>query len=154
MVRAFAVIANNGELVRPYIVEEIHENNRVIKIPQEPLNERVISSKTASQLTAMLVSTVNHLFSKLAQIPGYYVAGKTGTAEVPWAALGYNRAGYSDRIIHTFIGFAPAFDPRFLILVKLDNPQGVKTASLSAAPIFRELAKFIINYLQIPPDYE
>jgi len=53
---------------------------------------------------------------------------------------------------HTFVGFAPAFDPRFLILVKLDNPQGVKTASLSAAPIFQEMAKHIINLWQIPPD--
>ena len=101
----------------------------------------------------MLVSAIEHPFRRRAQIPGYYVAGKTGTAQVPWAALGYDKAGYSDNYIHTFVGFAPAFNPRFVILVKLNNPQGVRTASVSAAPIFRELAQYIIDYYQIPPDY-
>lgn len=158
LARAFNVIANQGKLVRPYLVEppttfqgeEIEQTNYT----KSSGGQQIISPRTASKLTAMLVSTVNHLFTRRAQIPGYHVAGKTGTAEIPWTALGYDKPGYSDKIIHTFVGFAPAFDPRFLIVVKLDNPQGVRTASLSAAPIFRELAKHIINLWQIPPDYD
>jgi cell division protein FtsI/penicillin-binding protein 2 len=63
------------------------------------------------------------------------------------------KAGYSDKTIQSFVGYAPAFDPKFLILVKLNNP-ATKTAEYSAVPIFRDLAKYIIDYYQIPPDYE
>ena len=154
LVRAFSVIANGGKLIRPHVVEKIkNSDNTIIETEMSSDLREVISSRTASKLTAMLVSTVEHPFTRRAQIPGYYVAGKTGTAQVSWAALGYDRIGYSDQLVHTFVGFAPAFNPRFLILVKLDNPKGVRTASLSAAPIFQELAKYIINYYQIPPDY-
>lgn len=181
LVRAFSAIANGGNLVRPYVVEKIFENGspsqiltgktwegRVIKTPASEgrgsLNEverqpeisqnRIISPKTASQLTAMLVSVIeNGPYTKRAQIPGYYVAGKTGTAQVSWPALNIDKKGYSDKTWQSFVGFAPAFNAQFLILVKLDNPE-TKTAEYSAVPIFRELAKYIIDYLQIPPDYE
>ncbi len=144
LIRAFAIIANQGESLNPHVLEN--------RIHQKP-SQKIISQKAASQLTEMLVSAVEHPFRRRAQISGYHVAGKTGTAQVPWAALGYDRAGYSDEHIHTFVGFAPAFNPRFVILVKLNNPQGVRTASLSAAPIFRELGQYIVDYFQIPPDY-
>jgi cell division protein FtsI/penicillin-binding protein 2 len=67
--------------------------------------------------------------------------------------LKVNKTGYSDKTVQSFIGFAPALNPQFLILVKLYNPQA-KTAEYSAAPIFKELAKYIIDYRQIPPDHE
>ena len=101
----------------------------------------------------MLVSVVEAAYTKAAQIPGYYVAGKTGTAQISFSALGLDRQGYSTETWQSFIGFAPAFAPKFLILVKLNNP-ATKTAEYSAIPIFRELAKYIIDYYQIPPDYE
>ena len=145
LARAFAVVANQGRDVNISIIK----GDRDIDAPVQ----QVISSRTAHQITTMLVDTVNHLFTRRAQIPGYYVAGKTGTAEIPWTALGYDKPGYSDKMIHTFVGFAPAYNPQFLIMVKLDQPQDVKTASLSAAPIFQELARHIINLWQIPPDY-
>ncbi len=141
--RAFAVFANEGRLVRPFVVQGTTVSY-----------QQIVSPRTASEVTTMLVSAVDHYFRRRAQVPGYHVAGKTGTAEIPWAALGYDKPGYSDKLIHTFVGFAPAFNPQFLILVKLDQPQGVRTASLSAAPIFQELAKHIINLWQIPPDYD
>ena len=71
----------------------------------------------------------------------------------PRIGWGIQKSGYSDKTIQTFIGFAPAYDPRFLIIVKLDNPQ-TKTAEYSAIPVFRELAKYIIDFWQIPPDHE
>ena len=100
----------------------------------------------------MLVSVVENGFGKGAGIPGYYVAGKTGTGQISWSALGETKSGYSPKTIQSFIGFVPAFDPEFLILVKLDNP-ATRTAEYSAAPVFRKLAKYIIDRYQIPPDH-
>ncbi|MCD6528133.1 penicillin-binding protein 2 [bacterium] len=152
--RAFCVIANGGKLVKPYIVEKIKKSdNNIIEVYPQVLSENVISSQTASQLTAMLVSVVENGFGKRAKIPGYYIAGKTGTAQIPFSALGINKKGYSEKTWQSFIGFAPAFNPQFLILVKLDNPK-TKTAEYSAVPIFQKLAKYIIDYWQIPPDYQ
>lgn len=144
MFKAFSALANGGRLVNPYIVEE---NKSILQ------GERVISPKTSLDITSMMVSVTENGFAKTAQVPGYYVAGKTGTAQIPWAALGINKPGYSDKTIQGFIGYAPAFNPQFLILIKLDNPQ-VNTSEYSAAPIFGELGKYILDYYQIPPERE
>jgi cell division protein FtsI/penicillin-binding protein 2 len=144
LVRAYCAIANGGKLVKPYIVTGNRRRNEA---------DLIISPKTSSQLTAMLVSVVENGFAKSARIPGYYVAGKTGTAQIAWSALDIDKKGYSDKTWQTFVGFAPAFNPQFVILVKLYNPK-TKTAEYSAVPIFHELSKYIIDYYQIPPDYE
>lgn len=151
LARAFLAIANGGKLVRPYLVEKIFENGKIIETQSE-ISSSIISQKTASQLTAMLVSVVENGFGKAAKVPGYYIAGKTGTAQISFSALEIDKPGYSEETIQTFVGFAPAFNPQFLILIKLNNPQ-TRTAEYSAVPIFRELAKYIIDYYQIPPDY-
>ncbi|MFH1820346.1 MAG: penicillin-binding protein 2 [Candidatus Nealsonbacteria bacterium] len=143
LARAFSVIANGGKLVTPFVVE------RNLKIS----DNNIISGEASSKLTAMLVSVVENGFGKAARVPGYFVAGKTGTAQISYSSLGESKAGYSDKTWQSFIGFAPAFNPRFLILVKLDNP-ATKTAEYSALPLFQTLAKYIIDYYQIPPDYE
>ena len=145
LVRAFSAIANGGKLVKPYLVENL--------TPKENSENFIISRKTSSQLVTMMVSVVEKGFAKRAKVPGYYIAGKTGTAQIPWSALGIEKKGYSEKTIQTFVGFAPAFDPKFLVLIKLDNPK-TKTAEYSAVPMFGELAKYIINLWQIPPDYE
>lgn len=145
LIKAYSAIANGGKLIKPYLVENLRDAN--FQPPQ------IISQKTSSQLVAMLVSVVENGFAKRAKIPGYYIAGKTGTAQIPFSALGINKAGYSEKTIQTFIGFFPAFSPQFLILVKLDNPK-TRTAEYSAVPIFHDLAEYIINQYQIPPDYE
>lgn len=148
LVRAYTAIANEGRLVKPYVVDKIIKNNETIETVPDISSRDIISSKTASQVTAMLISVIENGYSKEAKIPGYYLAGKTGTAQVP------ERGGYSpDKSWQTFIGFAPALNPRFLILVKLDDPE-TKTAEYSALPIFKELTKYIINYWEIPPDYD
>jgi len=152
LVRAYGAIANGGKLVKPYVVDKIFENDKISET-QPLISSSIISQRTANQLTAMLVSVVDNGFGKAAKVPGYYIAGKTGTAQVPWSALGIDKKGYSDETIQTFIGFAPAFNPRFVVLVKLNNPN-TKTAEYSAVPIFQELAKYIIDLWQIPPDYE
>ena len=149
LARAFSAIANGGKLVRPYLVE----NSPLLSNSFSEDGREVISQRTAFQLTSMLVSVVENGFAKGAKVPGYYIAGKTGTAQISWPALGVDKSGYSEKTIQTFVGYAPAFDPQFLILIKLNNPK-TKTAEYSAVPIFKELAKYIIDYYQIPPDYE
>jgi len=136
-------------LVRPYVVEKILKESKVTETEPEISSEEIISKKTISQLTAMMVSVVkNGPYTRRAKIPGYYIAGKTGTAQVP------EKGTYSaNKTWQSFIGFAPAFDPKFLILVKLDNPE-TTSSEYSATPIFKEMAKYIIDYEQIPPDYE
>lgn len=145
---SFAVFANGGRVVKPYLVEKItHGAEELATKPQ--LSEQVITAKTASEVTTMLTNVVEKGFGDIARIPGYYLAGKTGTAEVPMEG---KKGYYADRTIQSFIGYGPALKPEFLILVKLDNPK-VPKSSLSAAPIFRKLAQYIINYWQIAPDY-
>ncbi len=146
---AFSALANGGKLVKPYIVEKI-VNGKDESHTKSQSYDQIISQQTISQLTPMLVSVVEKGFGSGAKVPGYYIAGKTGTAEVPLK----NGKGYeSDKTIQSFIGFGPAFNPQFLILVKLDNPK-VPKSSLSAVPVFKKLAQYIINYWQIPPDYD
>jgi len=153
LVRAFCVIANGGKLVKPYLVEKILQDGEIIETKPEISSNQVISLKTSSQITAMMISVVENGFGKGAGIPGYYIAGKTGTAQVSWSSLDIDKEGYSDETWQSFIGFFPALEPEFLILIKLDNPE-TRTAEYSAVPIFKELAKYIINYYEIPPDYE
>lgn len=144
LIRAYCAIANGGELVKPYLVEDVGVR---------PQHSQVISSKTSRQLTTMLISVVDNGFAKTAQVPGYYIAGKTGTAQVAFSALGIDKRGYSEKTIQTFVGWVGGFNPDFLILVKLDNPK-TKTAEYSAVPVFHDLVEYIIHYYQIPPDRE
>lgn len=148
LVRAYTAITNKGRLVKPYLVDKIIENGEAIEVSPEISSRQVISPKTASEITAMLISVIENGYSKSAKIPGYYIGGKTGTAQVP------EGGGYStNKSWQSFIGFAPALDPKFLILVKLDSPE-TNTAEYSAVPVFKELTKYIIDYWNIPPDYE
>ena len=135
LIDAISAIANGGELMRPFVIEGTKPE--VIR--------RVISPETASKVTAMMVSAVDK--AGVAQILKYKIAGKTGTAQVP----NFKSGGYSDDLIHSYAGFFPASDPRFIILLKLDKPQA-PLAGATVVPAFKELAQFIINYYNISPD--
>ena len=149
VVRAFSAIANGGQLVQPYLVEKIiDEQGREARIEPE-IDDEVISQGTASQLTLMLISAVENGFAQEAMIDGYAIAGKTSTAQIASQKGGYQE----DATIQSFIGYFPAFNPQFLIFVKLDNPRGVGSAGWSAAPVFHDLAKYIIDTYQIPPEF-
>lgn len=157
LVKAYSAIANAGKLVKPYLVDPppLLNNTESSSSDKEPKSGggKVISQKTASQLTAMLVNVVENGSARRAKIPGYYIAAKTGTAQIAFSALGIAKPGYSEKTIQTVVGFFPAFSPQFLILVKLDNPK-TRVAEYSAVPIFKDLAEYIIYQYQIPPDYE
>lgn len=147
--RGFCAIANGGKLVKPYIVDKIVNGNDEVDTKPE-ISDAIVSQETLSQLNTMLISVVDKGFNGVARIPGYYLAGKTGTAQVPLT----NGKGYDqNKTIQSFVGYGPVFNPQFLILVKLDNPKVPKSA-LSAVPVFKQLAQYIINYWKIPPDYD
>ena len=154
MIRAFSTIINGGKLMKPYVVETITTAGKEKKIEPTVIKENVISSETSSTIKNMLVNVVEKGFGHLAKISGYYIGGKTGTSQIPYSSLGINKSGYSDKTWQTFMGFAPAYDPQFIILVKLNNPTATKTSEYSAVPTFHSLAKYIIDYWQIPPDYD
>jgi cell division protein FtsI/penicillin-binding protein 2 len=148
LANAFAVIANGGKLTRPHLVEKIVESDGEEKITQPKEERRVISRETSLDLARMLVSVVKNGHGKKAGVPGYLVAGKTGTAQVPKK----DGPGYEEGVhVGSFAGFAPAYDPKFVMLVKLDNPKNVEWAESSAAPTFGEMAKFMLDYFGVEP---
>ncbi|MCC7357122.1 penicillin-binding protein 2 [Candidatus Uhrbacteria bacterium] len=149
LVAGYGALANNGKLMRPYIVAEtIHPDGTREKT--KPLEvAQPISSRASRLVTGMLISAVENGHGKRASVPGYWVAGKTGTAQVPKK----NGKGYeTDVTIGSFAGFAPANDPRFVMLVKITRPRDVQWAESSAAPVFGEMAAFLLSYLRVPPE--
>lgn len=146
LINAYSAIANGGKLMRPYVVEKIIKEGGKEEITKPEIVSIPFSEKTSSKLRSMLIGVVDNGFDK-ARINGYDIAGKTGTAQIP-----DGKSGYSDNeFIHDFLGFAPANDPKFVILIKMDRPQGIQFAADSLSPTFREVAQFLINYYKIPP---
>ncbi len=147
---ALASIANGGKMMVPHVARKLVDaNGRETVIGPKALGQP-ITSQTASKLTAMLVSTVKNGYDTV-KVPGYFVAGKTGTAQVPNPKGG----GYLEESIniHSFVGFAPAYNPAFIALIKLDQPKGIIFASSSLSPAFSDIANFILNYYEIPSDF-
>jgi cell division protein FtsI (penicillin-binding protein 3) len=139
MAAAYAAIANDGVYVQPFLVQNEH-----VKTP----SRRVISSVVAGQLREMLKDTVSDGTGGAARVPGYVVAGKTGTAEKPkLAGRGYD----TDRVVASFIGMVPADSPRLVILVMVDEPATQHFGALVAAPAFARIADFALKRLEIAP---
>lgn len=149
MARALAALANGGRLVQPHVVTSIdYELGAEIDVGVEP-PRRVISEDAARAVTGMLVRVVDEaLLEGSLAIPGYSTAAKTGTAELPDEAGGY----HDDRFVHSFFAYAPATEPRFLILTYAVDPRGETYASHTLAAPSMELMKFLLGYFQVPPD--
>ena len=146
MVRAAAVIANGGNLMDIHVVKEIISGNERIEIKPK-ITRGVIKPKTAKLIKKMMVQAVEKGEAKYLKIPGYKIAGKTGTAQIPVA-------GHYDeeKTIASFIGFAPADKPKFVMLVKLREPKTSPWGSETAAPLFFSIAKDLFTYYGIQPD--
>ncbi len=145
MASAYAAIANRGVWVRPHLVDRIGASGST-----RPMRRRVVSPWVASEIMAMLKNVVAEGTGTLAAVPGYQVAGKTGTAAKPDP-----HGGYSDtRYVASFVGVVPASRPRLVILVSVDEPRGAIWGGVVAAPAFAEIAKFDLQYLDggVPPD--
>lgn len=146
---AFAAIGNGGILYEPQVVDEINYADGTVESVSAQAVRRVISEKTSQLLSAMLVSVVEHGHGTKAGVEGYYVAGKTGTAQVPKS----DGPGYEEDVtIGSFAGFAPADNPRFAMIVRVDRPRTTQWAEATAAPVFGELAAFLLQYLEVPPE--
>ncbi len=145
LARAYSVIANGGHLVTPHIAEKLVSDNSA-KILDFPVDStQVISADTASKVRQMLVSVVDNGHGKRAKVDGVKVGGKTGTAQVP-----DNKGGYDEnKHIGTFAGMFPADAPKYVMVVRLDNPKTVSFAESSAAPTFGEIANWMTNYYQL-----
>ena len=151
LVTATSAIANGGKLVQPHVVKKIVRSSGTEEIIADKSLRQIITPSVAATSAAMMVSVVENGFGDTAKVPGYKIAGKTGTAQVP----NQNGPGYDPgQKITSFIGFAPVDDPQFVMMVKLDNPGGDVWGSSTAAPVFKEIAEEIFRYYQIPPQEE
>ena len=144
MATAYSAIANGGVLRPPRVVKEIGSDPTAL-----PPGRRILRKRTADQLRSMLEGVIDpNGTASVAQIPGYKLAGKTGTAEKPDPITG----GYSEvNYVASFVGFAPARNPRLLVTVMVDEPEGDIYGGSVAAPAWREITSFALNYLKIPP---
>jgi cell division protein FtsI (penicillin-binding protein 3) len=143
MAAAYAAIANGGVWSRPHLVDHVAGGAR------PTLNRRrLVSPRIAKQLMSMLKDVVAEGTGQYAAMSGYQVAGKTGTAQKPDAHGGYATGRY----VASFVGIVPASRPRFVILVAVDEPRGAIWGGTVAAPAFQQIARFDLQYLEVPPD--
>ncbi len=145
MVTAVGAVANGGLMMQPRVIHQVIDGNQVIEARPANLG-RPISAETAREVTQMMISVVNDGLDGKASVPGYTIAGKTGTAEIP-TPIGYENGSS----IASFIGFFPADDPQVIVLVKLDRPADY-WGSQTAAPAFQRLAERLVLALEIPTD--
>ncbi len=142
---AMSAIANGGQLMRPFVIEEIRDKQgKVIKKTSPELIRKVISLDTAARVTKMLTGAVEEGTGRMAQIPGFTSAGKTGTAQ----KLEPNGAYSHSKFVASFIGFAPAEDPLVTIVVSVDEPHPYYFGGVVAAPVFRNVAADVIRYMK------
>jgi cell division protein FtsI (penicillin-binding protein 3) len=148
LTKAVAVIANEGAKMKPIIIEKVvdHENNEEI-ISQPIIEKPVISKKTAQQVTKMMIHSADYGEAQWTASDDHIIAGKTGTSQVAVKG-GYDK----EKTITSFIGFAPAYDPQFLMLVKLVEPSSSPWAAETAAPLWYKIADRIFLLLNIPTD--
>jgi len=149
MVAAVGAIANGGTLMQPHLVRAVFDaDGREARRFGPVAVRQVISAETVRTLTRLLVGVVDAGTGHNAAIPGYQVAGKTGTAQKLDPATGrYSRAPG----VLSFVGFAPADEPRFVMLVMLDEPRNEQWGSEAAAPVFAAIGRAVLRYLDVPP---
>ncbi len=145
MIKAVSAIANGGKLMEPHVVKEIIRGGKTIEIKPKVITQ-VISSKAASETTQMMIAAVEQGEAKFYALKGYKIAGKTGTAQIPLS-------GHYDptKTNASFIGFAPANDPKFAILILYEQPSSSIWGAETAAPTFFNIAKQLFAYYGIAP---
>ena len=146
MLNAAAAIANHGTLMQPQVVQAVVYEGKLYRLPVRTL-EQVLRPETAQTLTKMLVYTVENYDTGENLVPGFRVAGKTGTAEIP------EQAGYTNPLtIASFVGFFPAADPQLVILVKMNEPKRSRWAEQVALPVFGEVARDAVQIMGMVPN--
>jgi cell division protein FtsI/penicillin-binding protein 2 len=143
MAALYGALANRGEWIQPHLVDHV----RGLRV-KRPARHRILSPSISRQLVDMLQGVVSAGTGEEAAVPGDLVAGKTGTAAKPDPEGGYSDTKY----VASFVGIVPASSPRLVILVSINEPQGQIFGGVVAAPAFRDIARFALQYLDVPPD--
>jgi cell division protein FtsI/penicillin-binding protein 2 len=149
-VRALAALGNGGKLVTPHLVKAVKYDNGVTRSLSWGEGEQMLKPETSTTISRMLTTVVD---TKLAdgklKMEHYSIAAKTGTAQI----ANPNGGGYyTDKYLHSFFGYFPSYDPKFIVFLFAVEPKGAPFASQTWAPPFGEITKFLINYYNIPPD--
>lgn len=149
-IRALAALGNGGKLVKPHIVSKINYKTGLTKTFDPGVPEQVIKPETSAEVTRMLIRVVDEaLLRGTVKLDHYSVAAKTGTAQIPRID---GRGYYEDRYLHSFFGYFPAYDPKFIVFLFTYYPKGVQYASETLTTSFMDITKYLINYYDIPPD--
>lgn len=149
--RAFSVIANGGNLITPHLVKEIRYEDNTSEILSYPVvRQGIIKPESSETISRMLVNVFDKSYGEgKYKFEHYSVATKTGTAQV---AKDDGTGYYEDRNLHSFFGYFPAYDPKFLVFLYVKNPKGVNYAAQTMIPPFVDITKFLINYYNVTPD--
>ncbi len=148
MAVAYATLANDGLMMKPYLVDEIRRADGTVEKRSPKAVRRVVSERTARLVSGMLTAVVERGHGTRAAVPGYWIGGKTGTAQIARS----DGPGYEEgATIGSFAGYGPIDDPRFAMVVRIDRPKDVRFAESSAAPLFGDIARFLLDYYQVPP---
>lgn len=150
VVRALSSLANGGYLVTPHLVNKIEYTSGLVKKVEHPQGAQVIEPATSEEITRMLVGVIDTMQDGAVKLDHYSIAAKTGTAQIPSPTGGY----YSDRNLHSFFGYFPAYKPQFIVFFYTIYPKGVRYSSETLLNPFMETVKFLLNYYDVPPDRE
>lgn len=148
--RALATLGNGGFLVKPHLVKEIKYESGLTKKVSPEVGERIFSQGTSEEISRMLTNVVDEaLAGGEVALPNYSIAAKTGTAQI---AVKGGRGYYEDKYLHSFFGYFPSFNPRFIVFIYHTEPTGADYSSQTLTEPFMDITKFLINYYEIPPD--
>jgi cell division protein FtsI/penicillin-binding protein 2 len=152
MTRALSALANGGYLVTPHLVKEIKYEIGLSKDIKPEVGRQVLKPGTSEEISRMLTEVVDYaLKDGRVRLPNYSVAAKTGTAQIANPTEG---GYYEDHYLHSFFGYFPSYEPRFLVFLYTFHPKGVQYASETLTDSFMHLTKFLISYYNIAPDRE
>ncbi len=148
--RALSVLANGGYLIKPYVVKEVKYPTLLKSVTKPVVGPAILKPATSQEITRMLTVVVDtKLANGKAKLPHTTVAAKTGTAQIVDPVT---KAYYPDRYLHSFFGYFPAYNARFLVFLYIKHPHGVQYASETLTMPFLDITKFLLNYYNIPPD--
>ena len=148
LITAEAAVANGGLLMRPYVVSKVVRDGQVVRENKPTVVRRVLKPEVAATLKGMMQTVVEEGEYQVARLDGYTIGGKTGTSSIPSKTGGYD----PKLTIASFVGYSPVKSPKFIVLVKIDQPRKSPWGSEVAAPAFKNLARRLYAYMNIPPD--
>ena len=151
VVTALGALANGGKLMKPTIIDSWIDPDGTVHPVHPQVLEQVITEEAAATISAMLTRGVEEGFAKRSRVEGYRIAGKTGTSQIARPGGGYEEAG-TGSFIATFAGYAPIEHPKFVMLIKFDRPRTEDYGSVTASPVFKEIATLLFDYYGVPPD--